>query len=290
MEGTAPTSLPSWRLRAANAAVYVLLLVVNGLTQTGLFGDDNGTISARFPTPLTPAAWAFSIWGLIFLLQGVGVVYQLLPYGYDFDGWKQRMINTVGYSWVAGWTFEMLWQVFFQLQSPMGMWICLVLILGALFSFGSALLRLYGLKHQHGPLPSLLLFAAYWLPTSINTAWLSVASSVAALVVPSAHHVKSGTEIVAVSLAALVTAIGATAVLREKDVAFGLVLIWSLAAVYGGQDEVMVRVSALIGIAALGAVVLTSLLRKHTNSNGSVQMNEDVRQTLVGPGESPRDS
>jgi hypothetical protein len=45
---------------------------------------------------------------------------------------------------VAGWVFEMLWQAFFQLQSKTGMWICLALILGALVSFGRALLRLYG--------------------------------------------------------------------------------------------------------------------------------------------------
>lgn len=45
---------------------------------------------------------------------------------------------------MAGWVFEMLWQAFFQLQSKIGMWICLALILGALISFGRALLRLYG--------------------------------------------------------------------------------------------------------------------------------------------------
>jgi hypothetical protein len=43
---------------------------------------------------------------------------------------------------------------------------------------------------------------------SINTAWLSVASSVAALVVPSAYGARAGTEIVAVSLAALFTVVG----------------------------------------------------------------------------------
>lgn len=60
---------PTKQLLVANAATYVAFIFVNGATQSGLFGDDNGTISARFPTPLTPAAWAFSIWGVIFLLQ-----------------------------------------------------------------------------------------------------------------------------------------------------------------------------------------------------------------------------
>ncbi len=43
---------------------------------------------------------------------------------------------------------------------------------------------------------------------SINTAWLSVASSVAAMVVPAAHGARQGTELVAVSLAALFTVVG----------------------------------------------------------------------------------
>jgi hypothetical protein len=43
---------------------------------------------------------------------------------------------------------------------------------------------------------------------SINTAWLSVASSVAALVVPTAYGSHQGTELVAVSLAALFTVVG----------------------------------------------------------------------------------
>ena len=28
--------------------------------------------------------------------QGFGVVYQWLPYGYESDGWKARMVNTIG--------------------------------------------------------------------------------------------------------------------------------------------------------------------------------------------------
>jgi hypothetical protein len=45
-------------------------------------------VSAKFPTPLTPAGWAFGIWGVIFLLEGWGALYQLLPSGYDPDGFK----------------------------------------------------------------------------------------------------------------------------------------------------------------------------------------------------------
>lgn len=45
-------------------------------------------VSAKFPVPLTPAGWAFGIWGLIFALEGWGCAYQLLASGYDADGFK----------------------------------------------------------------------------------------------------------------------------------------------------------------------------------------------------------
>lgn len=273
---------PTKHLLLANAVTYVAFLVVNGVTQSGLIGEDNGSISAMYPTPLTPAPWAFSIWGIIFILQGVGVVYQWLPQGYNSDGWKSLVVNTIGYSWVVGWLCEMAWQLCFQLQSPLGMWLCLAFILAALLSFGQALVRLYGLKHQHGSLPDLTLFLAFWLPTSINTAWLSVASSVAALVVPAAYKVHAGTAALAVSLAVFVSILGLTAVLREKDVAYGLVLVWSFAAVYGEQDNAMVRWAALIAVVALCAATLASLLQRNSHSQRPVQ--PDVRQSLVPPG------
>lgn len=50
----------------------------------------------------------------------------------------------VGYGWVAGWALEVSWQAFFLLESPPGMWVCLVLIVGAFVAFGRTLLRLYG--------------------------------------------------------------------------------------------------------------------------------------------------
>lgn len=46
--------------------------------------------------------WAFSIWGLIFGLEGVGTIYQALPYGYNAEGTKQRIVNAIG-----GFTLQM---------------------------------------------------------------------------------------------------------------------------------------------------------------------------------------
>ncbi len=40
--------------------------------------------------------WAFSIWGLIFALEGLGVIYAAVPQGYNESGWKERTVNAIG--------------------------------------------------------------------------------------------------------------------------------------------------------------------------------------------------
>lgn len=56
------------------------LIVVNALSNTGAFGGQtNGDVSAKYPTLITPAGYAFSIWGLIFLGLLIFAVYQAFP-------------------------------------------------------------------------------------------------------------------------------------------------------------------------------------------------------------------
>ena len=50
--------------------------VVSWWSQSGAFGPDNGTVSDRYPTLLVAAGYAFSIWGLIFLLDLVYAAWQ----------------------------------------------------------------------------------------------------------------------------------------------------------------------------------------------------------------------
>ena len=73
-------------------------------------------MSAKFPVALTPAGWAFSIWGLIFLLEGFGAVYQALDAGYDADGFKARFANATNINWIVSWLAAMGWQFAFVQQ------------------------------------------------------------------------------------------------------------------------------------------------------------------------------
>ncbi|KAK9837646.1 hypothetical protein WJX74_002084 [Apatococcus lobatus] len=280
MDRDTSTTTPSLALRASNVFAYALLIVVNVLVNTGLIGPSNAEVSGRFPTPLTPAGWAFSIWGLIFGLEGVGTIYQALPYGYNSEGTKQRIVNAIGFGWQLGWYCEMGWQLCFMLETPGGMFLSAILLVQATLSFGSSLLGLYRLKERNGSLSSPFLYAAFFLPTSINTAWLSVATSVGILVVPVSYQTSFNLDIPATILAASVTCLGVVAMQRARDSAYGLTLIWSLVAVYGSQPE-----SKAVKAASLACIVVTclftvmSVLRRRSPREVE-QASPEIRQPL----------
>ena len=73
------------------------------------------------------------------------------------------------------------------------------------------------LKELQGPLSSGLLYLIYFLPTSVNTAWLSIASGLGALVVPASYGLQSHLDACAVALAITVTLVGESCSLVSKN-------------------------------------------------------------------------
>lgn len=60
-------------------AATIGVIVFNWIAATGRLGQDTGAISDSYPTLITPARYAFSIWSLIYLGMVAFSVYQLLP-------------------------------------------------------------------------------------------------------------------------------------------------------------------------------------------------------------------
>lgn len=58
-------------------------------------------------------------------------------------GVLRATVFRAGYWWIAGWIAECAWQFLFQLQSRLGMWLCMVALLAAFFSFANALFNVY---------------------------------------------------------------------------------------------------------------------------------------------------
>jgi benzodiazapine receptor len=60
-------------------AATIGVIIFNWLAATGRLGSDTGAISDKYPTMLTPAGYAFSIWSLIYLGIVAFSLYQLIP-------------------------------------------------------------------------------------------------------------------------------------------------------------------------------------------------------------------
>jgi len=68
-----------------NLLAYAVNTTVTYISMTGIFGATNTEISHKYQTLVTPAGWAFSIWGIIFIWEGVFVVAQFFPAYRDSD-------------------------------------------------------------------------------------------------------------------------------------------------------------------------------------------------------------
>lgn len=64
---------------AAVAVLAVVQIVVSGLAGGGLVGESVGAVAREYATPLSPAQWAFTIWGPIYVGFLAYAIYQLLP-------------------------------------------------------------------------------------------------------------------------------------------------------------------------------------------------------------------
>jgi hypothetical protein len=64
-------------LQIANILALIITLIINYLSNTGIFnGNTMATVSARYQNFFTPAGYAFSIWGVIYLGLAAFVIYQ----------------------------------------------------------------------------------------------------------------------------------------------------------------------------------------------------------------------
>lgn len=135
-------------------------------SQRGVFGPDNGAISDRFPTLLVADGYAFSIWGVIFLLDLVVAVWLLrgqpVP---DREG--HRDSHRCHWLVVIGFTLTASWMIVFSQQ-----WfgLALAIIWAALASLLWALM-LVARAMPRGAQSWLAVF-----PLALHAGWLSLAA------------------------------------------------------------------------------------------------------------------
>ena len=248
--------------RWANIIAFVLTVIVNGLAgSTAIIGGKNtAQISDANPTLITPAGYVFSIWGIIYILLGIFVVYQALPSqrGKDFHkkiGWLFVLSCMANIIWLFLWQFEYL-----------------SLSVALMFLLLASLILLY-LRLDIGKSKTTAREKlAVHLPFSVYLGWITIASiaNVSATLVSmnwNSMFLGVSAETWAILVVIVAVAITVLVLATRKDVAYALVAIWALVGISvkqsGNQTIVMVtEIGAIVVAIVLLATILLTMLRR----------------------------
>jgi benzodiazapine receptor len=225
-------------------------ITVNALANILPFnGQTTGEISDRFPILFVPAGYVFAIWGLIYLGLLAFAIYQVLPAQRSIKvldeiaplSWLASIANAV---WIVLWHYE-----YFTLT------IFVMAVL--LFSLIVIYLKLKAAKNAGN--------AFRWcvqIPFSIYLGWISVATIANAtqvLYVLNWDGLGLSGEIWAVMMLVVATLLGLSMLLRERDWAYALVLVWAFVGIAVAQAE-----TALVANTAWALAVIITLMSLFT--------------------------
>ena len=239
----------------------VTMIVMNYLSNVRAFGGlTNGEVSDKYHTLITPAGYAFSIWGLIFLGLLAFAIYQALP-----SQRTNRRFRAVGWLVVLNTLCNAIWSPLFN-NERIGT--ALIVILVMLFSVAIIEQRL--LMRPHTPVVAPDLDATLpespaspamtWLariPFSIYFGWLTVATILNVAVYLKAtdfNLLGTSEETWAIAILIVGLVIGACLFNRYRSVAYILVFAWAYVAIGVEQEQ-----SPLQQVAGLGAGIAVGL-------------------------------
>lgn len=220
-------------------------VVVGSLSST--VGGDVGAISDGLRNPVTPAGYAFAIWGLIYVGALVLAVYQALP------SQREREVHRrTGWWLVAAFTASTIWVPIFVSGA---IWLSQVVILGLVACLAVAARRFAAA----GPAETTTARLALRLPVTIYLGWATLASaagfgtSFRSLGMPE----RAGwVTTLSLGLVLIATVVCVVAVTRLVAVAgFAFTAGWALVAVAVATDVVSVRVAAVLALLVMMAVL-----------------------------------
>jgi hypothetical protein len=218
-------------------AATVGVIVFNWIAATGRLGQDTGSISDAYPTLVTPAGYAFSIWTLIYLGLLAFSVYQLLP------GNIARFRSIRSY-YIFSCALNCGWLYFWNVEQIM---ICLFIII-------ALMMTLFVINHQ---LQNPVSIAENWLvtaPFGIYFGWVTAAMAVNFAIWLKFLRIEMSatTEmIIAVALLLWITITAIVVRVRFTNYFYPLAVAWALTAIAVKQSgKTAIVVTAAIGVVA----------------------------------------
>lgn len=247
-------------IKWSNVVAFVLTVMINGLagSTTLLGGVNTAEISNANPTLITPAGYVFSIWGIIYVLLGVFVVFQVLPSQKEKEytkkiGWLFVLSSVLNIAWLFLWQHEILS-------------LSVVLMFLLLITLVAIYLRL-NIGKSTLPLREKL---AVHVPFSVYLGWITIASiaNVAVfLVSENWNGFGINPETWATLIVVVALEITFLVIATRRDIAYSLVIIWALIGIAANQSGnpnivTLTEASAIIILLSLANTILLNRFKK----------------------------
>jgi len=247
-------------LQSTNIVAFIFTVAVNAVagSTTLLNGRTSGQVSDLYPTLITPAGFTFSIWGIIYTLLLVFIVYQVLPRNREQPFLRQitllfALSGILNISWLFLWHYELIA-------------FSVVLMFALLATLIAIYLRL-NVGRADVPLREKV---CVHLPFSVYLGWITVATIAnVSVALTAAGWDGGGIEQVTWAVLVIVVAllITLTSIATRKDAAYSLVIVWALAGIMTKQIEnqtivLTAEVSIAIILVAIVAMAVASRMKR----------------------------
>ena len=231
------------------------MIVFNYLAATGILGGvDTGAISDKYPTVITPAGYAFSIWSLIYLGCIAFSIYQILPLNIErFRSIRRAYILScvANCAWLYFWSQEM-------------MVICLVVILALL-----ATLAFINSKLKNTETNGEYWFAKF--PFGIYFGWVTAATILnATIALVYLGVMPSGSTAIFLGAGLLLFAAALGVIIRIKltNYFYPLAIAWALTAIAVKQSgKTPIVAAAAVGVIACLIAAVSFVMTMPSSEN-----------------------
>jgi len=220
-------------LRIVNTLAFVAVCVVNGLGASGVIANrSQGEVSDANPTPITPAGYAFSIWGLIYFFQAaLFLVYQWTPCVNKVLVFQRISFWHLGLclcnmAWIIAFSYEQL-----KLSAAIiwGVLVCLATIYLRIYTHYGQAIGPVAIRQQR----TWTEYFCVYVPFALYTSWVLGASLISIFIacqIPVEDAIYGG--LAALGLAAFINLI---MLAWTRDVWFAGVNVWTLIAIANSQ-------------------------------------------------------
>jgi hypothetical protein len=248
------TSRSVLSLSILNLLGFLGTVVVNALANIlPINGVTTGELSDRYPNLFVPSGLTFAIWGLIYVLLGIFVIYQLIP-SVRRDAQKVEFVRKIGPLFFVSCLANMGWIFAWQYQVvPLSLALMLIL-LGCLIAI---YVRLNIGKSQATKTEKYLVH----LPFSVYLGWIIIATiaNVTALLVDMHWNTWGlGEQFWAVGVIIVGIAIALSVLFTRKDIYYCLVVDWALLGILIKRLSVLPLARSVVAVTIVGMVLITA--------------------------------